>query len=210
MKRFRRWLFNGIAALSLLLFAATVALWVRGSRIGDQFDFDQAIVGDKGGTKTLYACRGFAVGGGILIDYAIVRIPPDRDFKPGASWRHDCVLPSRYLYASDCVRNILRGNQSTQMTFDRHSLVHLYQFGVEWTTLKWSIPGLGEQSHLIIAAPLWCISGLFLVLPLIWDIGHRRRLRALSRSLAGRCHSCDYDLRATPDRCPECGAIPEK
>ena len=189
--------------MSLLLFVATVALWVRGSWIGDSFDFALTTIEGKDGSKAIRGCQGYVVGGGIWIDYAIDRIPPNRDVKPGSSWRHDYVLPGPYTYASE----ILRGLRGPQMTITRHSLIHLSRFGVEWTTAKWSIPGQMGQTHLTVAVPLWFMSVLFLMFPLAWDMGHRRRHRALGYSHEGRCQACGYDLRATPDRCPECGTI---
>ena len=56
--------------------------------------------------------------------------------------------------------------------------------------------------------PLWFLLGLFVPLPAWWLITARRRRRARLRQQEGLCPICGYDLRATPGRCPECGAAP--
>jgi hypothetical protein len=59
----------------------------------------------------------------------------------------------------------------------------------------------------IVAVPYWFILLLLALVPVAW-LGRRRR--AKRRRLAGRCPACGYDLRATPNQCPECGAVPER
>ncbi len=53
---------------------------------------------------------------------------------------------------------------------------------------------------------LWPLVFLASVLPAMWLIQYRRGAK---RAASGHCHRCGYDLRATPDLCPECGAVPE-
>ena len=53
--------------------------------------------------------------------------------------------------------------------------------------------------------PWWAIVLPFALVTLL--VGARRLKRRL-RTRVGHCSQCGYDLRATPDRCPECGAVP--
>jgi hypothetical protein len=51
--------------------------------------------------------------------------------------------------------------------------------------------------------PWWLMLLATAPLPLLWAIGWRRRRRGERRGL---CAVCGYDLRASPERCPECGS----
>ena len=60
-----------------------------------------------------------------------------------------------------------------------------------------------------LAVPYWSLQILFLIAPAVW-LRRAIRQRKELRQASGLCSVCGYDLRATPDRCPECGAIPER
>ena len=53
---------------------------------------------------------------------------------------------------------------------------------------------------------LWMPVVPFGILPSFWLRSSMRSRRGRLRRQAGLCHSCGYDIRATPARCPECGA----
>jgi hypothetical protein len=58
---------------------------------------------------------------------------------------------------------------------------------------------------LTIGISWWLIAALSAILPLLWCLGSWRRLRRKRTHLKNCCPACGYDMRATPQRCPECG-----
>jgi hypothetical protein len=62
----------------------------------------------------------------------------------------------------------------------------------------------GRYTEHYVSVPDWALIAIFTPLPVVWLTGIRKRKR---RRRSGCCPTCGYDLRGTPDRCPECGAV---
>ncbi|HEY7119484.1 MAG TPA: hypothetical protein VH475_23030 [Tepidisphaeraceae bacterium] len=77
------------------------------------------------------------------------------------------------------------------------------------STFRWNMSGTPYTSNCSSSVDLH-VPGWAVTFPLITAmfLVHRARVRRKHRVNSGLCARCGYDLRATPDRCPECGSVP--
>jgi hypothetical protein len=176
-------LFNFLTVLSLLLCVAVAALWAR-----SYWQFDDVAYSGHFHVDNFASYRGRAVVqlGWSTTDDLSRAAPP---YSLGG-WFWDSTEISRMGYPA------VQQSRGWQFGgFDARRWVSQKRLDASGR------PEVGED---IVIVPYWFLCLLAAAAPLHWLRRHRfRRLGS-----AWLCPQCGYDLRSTPDRCPECGAPP--
>jgi len=191
VRRILRILLNGITALSLVLCVTAVALWVRSVGTRDTWvRVDYVRHTGESRFRKLISDRG-------TIAWAVER-PQLRMFQDpprGGVWNHFSypVTTGPFRLADELLES--------PTPLQRHGFIfhHGPQYRMEMLGLTPFVP------QFVIALPLWFLAAASAFIPAVRVYSDTRKRRRRAR---GRCPVCAYDLRATPDRCPECGAVP--
>jgi hypothetical protein len=163
----RRGLFAILAAVSLLLFAAVCALWVRSYFVADDVRGRWTKEGDELSIGVVCDSGAFHIS---VYRFSRRGVDPEVEEGRRVSWSEEAP----------------RGPQ--------------HWFGYHWNTFRIGPTGFATM---LVAVPAWAGVLATAMLPAAWLVQWVRRRRHGS----GLCVQCGYDLRATPGRCPECGAV---
>ncbi|HSI36313.1 MAG: hypothetical protein ACAI43_02255 [Phycisphaerae bacterium] len=198
MRRLRRILFNSLTALSLLLAIAAAILWARSYRGWVGIVPADSIVRRSGDVW-------YEVGSSHGTFYGLrARQPVLTEIWPAA--RDAVPMVDSQLFA-------VRLSRSEALDVHTSSLA-TWESGTRDTRVFYNVPPpRGDPARLLryhyVDVKCWLVAAVFSLLPgtrlITWLVRGRRRRRG---SRVGLCPVCGYDLRATPDRCPECGTIP--
>jgi len=183
MKRLRRWLFNGLAALSLLLCVGTVTMWVRSYWRLDHFG-----LASNPHFGVVTACAADSFDGYTRLDLNWIKV-------------NDAWETRLHFWHREYPE--LQGIDSVgDSTFLQRRGFRFYRSSLHASKSR---PHIKSETDNSLYLPHWFVALLLLALPITWTSVNR-----LKPPEPSKCQYCGYDLRATPDRCPECGTITPK
>jgi hypothetical protein len=175
----KRRLLNLLTVVSLLLCVAVVALWVRGYSSRDTFTLTWPSGRAIIESTPGHIVFGLSLGGNWEDELGI------------AFWR--CPPEPE---ANEPLLSIV-GSGPARYTMWEH-----WGFGYLWAS---AAADNNDRTWRLALVPSWALAFILAVLP-VASFGRWRRAR--TRCGGNLCPRCGYDLRATPDRCPECGVEP--
>lgn len=204
IRRLRHVLFPASAFLFLLLSVATAALWVRSRWQGDtiswsRWQIEPALPGHEPFVKheALYISAG---RGGINAGRLSTGNFQDLSLIVDGHTSFEEAHPKTTTPSSDFRHWSNANSNYPKLTGD--GSFYRRPFFV------FSLAGHSSQGWHIeweVTFPLWLLVVLFLLIPGAWTVHSRRRRRIQYRLSKSLCAGCGYDLRASKDKCPECG-----
>jgi len=195
----KRRLFNVLAAVSLVLCVAMLALWFRSIGTCDSVAYGR--LEDAGYSLSTYPGGvEFVATGGLSGAWFGIWTP---------GWH-----VSSFAWGTPRIKfSMTSGELAIDMGMAAWTPPpnYLLGFGFDYIrqTLAAPVPAAMSRTHTLTRAvvPFWFLM-LLSATPSLLKL--RRSLKQRACRKRQRCVQCGYDLRATPDRCPECGSVPEK
>jgi hypothetical protein len=179
MRRGSRYILSAFAALSLLLSLATIVLWARSYWWRDlwlsKHDCQQRSISSNCGEFTFQD-----VGFPYPMRTGVRDVFSMPAYAAASAAREHPTSDRRFSFLGIAV---YRGDAREGMWF----------------------AGEPPFPYTAVSIPHWITAVVLAIPPALWLL-LARRLRQRRRALAaGLCPRCGYDLRATPQQCPECG-----
>lgn len=192
MRRPGRTLFTILSAVSLLLCVGTCVLWVRSYWCTEMIGtWNQVIVN---GT-VVEACRGVVSSQGAVGVAAY-------QSEQGAT---ECAKMQGAVPVAFSRRGWIANAPAypVELRDDASLLGFFYARQTIGSPPEYKL----EENRHFVRIPYWFIVLLFAVAPALRPYDRlRQQLRRRREIMRGPCTTCGYDLRASPERCPECGA----